>query len=112
MMEVTQCDGPMDMATRKADVADLIAMKCSLDAAKRARINPPDVSARLLELAHDESAHVRLWVVQELSDGAPVAHRGDVIEKLRMLSDDCDERVRAVARKAIGIFRMAQTAEA
>jgi len=112
MMEVTQCYGSMDMATRKADIADLIAMKCSIDAAKRARINPPDVSARLLELAHDESAHVRLWVVRELSDGAPIADRRDVIDKLQMLSDDCDERVRALARQAIAIFNVPQTAEA
>ena len=97
MMEVTQC-GSMDMATRKADIADLIAIKCTIDAAKRARINPPDISARLLELAHDESANVRLWVIQELSEGAPVARRRDVIDKLQMLADDCDERVRVLAQ--------------
>jgi len=102
------------MATRKADVAELIVMKLSLEAERAAQSGShldrkarlPDLWQRLLELTHDSDANVRRWVVDAMRDGAPAKYRRDVIGKLLMLSEDCDSRVRRSAHKALEAYRI------
>jgi hypothetical protein len=101
------------MATRKADVAELIAMRLSLDAerAGQSRIHCdrpsklPDLWRRLLELTHDSDANVRRWVIEAVRDGSPAKHRRAVIGKLMMLAEDSDVRVRRSAQKALELYR-------
>lgn len=101
------------MATRKADIAELIAMRLSLDAERAGqptphsdrKTKPLDVWRRLLELAHDPDAGVRHWVVERVHDGAPAKHRRAVIGKLMMLAEDADHRVRRSAQKALESYR-------
>jgi hypothetical protein len=100
------------MATRKPDVAELIAMRLSLDAERAAKSKPhhdrkvkPDLWRRLLELTHDSDANVRRWVVEALRDGSPVKYRGAIVGRLMMLADDSDARVRRCAQKALESYR-------
>jgi len=101
------------MATRKADVAELIAMRLSLDAERagqsRTHCDRPakllDVWRRLLELTHDPDANVRHWVIEALREGSPAKHRRAVIGKLMMLAEDSDGRVRRSAQKALESYR-------
>ena len=101
------------MATRKADVAELIAMKLSLDAERAGqsrshcdhRAKLPDLWRRLLELTHDSDANVRHWVIEAVRDGSPAKHRRAVIGKLMMLAEDSDGRVRRSARNALESYR-------
>ncbi len=101
------------MATRKADVAELIAMRLSLDAERagqsRTHCDRPakllDVWRRLLELTHDPDANVRHWVIEALREGSPAKYRRAVIGKLMMLAEDSDGRVRRSAQKALESYR-------
>ncbi len=101
------------MATRKADVAELIAMRLSLDAERAGQSRThcdrpaklPDVWRRLLELTHDSDANVRHWVIEALRDGPPAKYRRAVIGKLMMLAEDSDGRVRRSAQKALESYR-------
>ena len=101
------------MATRKADVAELIAMRLSLDAERAGQSRShcdrkaklPDLWWRLLELTHDSDANVRLWVIEALRDGSPAKYRRAIIGKLMMLAEDSDVRVRRSAQKALESYR-------
>jgi hypothetical protein len=103
------------MATRKPDVAELIAMRLSLDAERAGQFRPhsdrkaklPDLWRRLLELTHDSDANVRHWVVEAVRDGSPAKYRRAVIGKLMMLTEDADHRVRRSARTALESYREA-----
>jgi len=104
------------MATKRADIADWIALSFSADAETRccavhslcpceATTDAPAVWRRVLELAHDPDANVRYRVVDALCDGAPLRYRRQVLEKLEMLCDDSDERVSLRAVSATAQFR-------
>lgn len=101
------------MATRKPDIAELIAMRLSLDAERAGQSRPhgdsraklPDVWRRLLELTHDSDANVRRWVIEAVRDGSPVKYRRAVIGRLMMLAEDSDGRVRRSAQKALESYR-------
>ena len=101
------------MVARKADVAELIVMRLSLDAERAAQSGShqdrkaklPNLWRRLLELAHDSDANVRLWVIEAMRDGAPAKYRCAVIGKLMLLTEDPDARVRRDARKALESYR-------
>lgn len=101
------------MATRKTDVAELIAMRISLDAERARQFRPhsdrkpklPDLWGRLLELTHDSDANVRHWVVEAVRDGSPANYRREIIGKLMMLTEDCDSKVRRSAQKALESYR-------
>ncbi len=101
------------MATRKPDVAELIAMRLSLDAERAGQSRShcdrpaklPDLWRRLLELSHDSDANVRRWVIEAVRDGSPPTHRRAVIGKLMMLAEDADVRVRRSAQKALESYR-------
>lgn len=101
------------MATRKADVAELIAMRLSLDAERAGQSRShcdrkaklPDLWRRLLELTHDSDANVRLWVIEALRDGSPAKYRRAIIGKLMMLAEDCNVRVRRSAHHALESYR-------
>jgi hypothetical protein len=103
------------MATRKADVAELIAMRLSLDAERAGYARNhfdrgavlPDVWRRLLELTHDSDANVRRWVVEAVRDGSPAKYRRAIVGKLMMLTEDADHRVRRSAQKALESYRAA-----
>ena len=99
------------MATTKIDVAELIAMRFSLDAerAGQSRTHSDrkanDPWQRLLELAHDSNANVRHWAIAAMRDGSPAKYRREIIGKLMMLSEDVDGRVRRSARHALESYR-------
>jgi len=101
------------MATRKADVAELIAMTLSLDAERAGQARShcdrkaklPDLWRRLLELTHDSDANVRHWVIEAVRDGSPTKYRRAFIGKLMMLAEDSDGRVRPSAQKALESYR-------
>jgi len=103
------------MATRKIDVAELIAMRLSLDAERAGQFRThgdrkaklPDLWKRLLELAHHSDANVRVWVVEALRDGSPARYRREVIGKLMMLAEDSDGKVRRSARIALESYQRA-----
>jgi hypothetical protein len=101
------------MATRKIDVAELIAMRFSLDAERAGQSGThsdrkgklPDLWKRLLELTHDSNANVRHWAIEAMRDGSPAKYRREIIGKLMMLSEDADVRVRRSARHALESYR-------
>jgi HEAT repeat protein len=99
------------MATTKIDVAELIAMRFSLDAERAGQSgNHSDRRAndpweRLLELAHDSNANVRHWAIEAMCDGSPAKYRREIIGKLMMLAEDVDGRVRRSARLALESYR-------
>lgn len=101
------------MATRKADVAELIVVKLSLDAERAGQSRThhdrkaklPDLWRRLLELTHDPDANVRRWVVEALRGGSPAKYRRAIVGRLMMLADDSDARVRRSAQKALESYR-------
>ena len=103
------------MATRKTDVAELIAMRISLDAERAGQSSSqsdrkaklPSLWPRLIELTHDSDASVRRWVAEAVRDGSPAKYRREVIGKLMMLSEDADTRVRRSAQKALESYREA-----
>jgi hypothetical protein len=103
------------MATRKTDVAELIAMRISLDAERAGQSSShsdrkaklPNLWPRLIELTHDSDANVRHWVVEAVRDGSPAKYRREIIGKLMMLSEDADHRVRRSAQKALDSYRIA-----
>ncbi len=105
-----------EMATRRADVADWIALSLSGDAELRRRAvhslcpcevkaNIPQVWRRLLELARDPDPDVRRMVVHALCDGSPGVYRHEVVRALEVLAQDPNERVRRCARRALGSYR-------
>ena len=101
------------MATRKADVAELIVMRLSLDAERagqswrhcdhKARL--PDLWRRLLELSHDSDPNVRHWVVEAVRDGSPAKYRRVFVGRLMVLAEDADGKVRRSAKKALESYR-------
>ncbi len=101
------------MATRKADVAELIMMRLSLDAERAARSRNhfdrkpklPDLWRRLLEISHDSDPNVRRWVVEAVRDGAPPKYRRFIVGRLMVLAEDCDGRVRRSAKEALDSYR-------
>ena len=101
------------MATRKADVAELIAMKLTLDAERAGQSRShgdrkaklPDIWRRLLELSHDSEANVRHWVIERMRDGAPAKYRRIIVGRLMVLAEDSDARVRKSAQKALESYR-------
>jgi HEAT repeat protein len=101
------------MATRKADVAELIVMRLSLDAERAGRSRPlsdrkaklPELWRRLLELSHDSDPNVRRWVIEALRDGSPTKYRRAIVGRLMMLAEDSDARVRRSAQKALESYR-------
>ena len=101
------------MATRKADVAELIAMRLSLDAERAGqsrshcdrRAKLPDLWRRLLELTHDSDANVRHWVIEAVRDGSPAKYRRLFVGRLMVLAEDSDIRVRRSARNALESYR-------
>jgi len=100
------------MATRKTDVAELLAMRISLDAERAGQsLSHSDRKAnlwpRLIELTHDADANVRHWVVEAVREGSPARYRREIIGKLMMLSEDADTRVRRSAQKALEAYRVA-----
>ncbi len=106
------------MGTRKADVAELIAMRIGLDAERAGQplrrsdsgAKVPTVWRQLIDLTHDPDPNLRNWAVGILSDGSPVRYRREVLSRLEMLSEDCDGRVRRSARAALeSWFRKAQS---
>ena len=102
-----------DMATRKADVAELIAVRCGLEAERASglarqgtQIAGAPVWPRLLELTHDSDANLRRWAVEALRLGAPVKYRRQIVGKLMKLAEeDSDGRVRKSAQKALESYR-------
>jgi hypothetical protein len=102
------------MATRKADVAELLAMRLSLDAERADRSRHhcdrkaklPDVWRRLLELTHDSNANVRRWVIEAVRDGSPEKYRRFIVGRLMVLAEDSDVRVRRSAQKALESYRI------
>jgi HEAT repeat protein len=110
----------MEMATRRADVADWIVLSLSADADSRRRAvhslcpcevkaNIPQVWRRLLELARDPDPDVRRMVVHALCDGSPAVYRDEVVRTLEMLAQDDDERVRRGARRVLAAYRRTGT---
>ncbi len=108
------------MATRRADIADLIALSSSISASERidavramcpcaVRANLPTVWRRLLELADDPDPRVRRSVLHNLCDGSPAEYRGDVLATLERLSRDSDEKVRRQARHVLAGYRRTGT---
>lgn len=103
------------MGTRKADVAELLAMRLSLEAERAGQPKPhcdrkpkgPDIWRRLLELSHDSDANVRQWVVERVRDGSPVRWRRVIVGRLMVLSEDSDAKVRRSAKKALDSYRNA-----
>jgi hypothetical protein len=101
------------MAARRPDVAELIAMRLSLDAERAGQSRShcdrpaklPDLWRRLLELTHDSDANMRRWVIEAVRDGSPAKYRRAVIGKLMMLAEDSDVRVRRSAQKALESYR-------
>jgi hypothetical protein len=101
------------MATRKADVAELIAMRLSLDAERAGQSRShydrkpkgPDIWRRLLELSHDSDANVRRWVVERVRDGSPVRWRRVIVGRLMVLAEDSDAKVRRSAKQALDSYR-------
>src|ERR1700683_3899415 len=82
------------MATRKADVAELIAARCGLEAARASEcarqgelIGGGPVWPRLIELTHDSDANLRRWAVEALRLGAPVKYRRQVLGRLQALAE-------------------------
>jgi HEAT repeat protein len=109
-----------EMATRRADVADWIALSLSADSGTRRRAvhslcpcevkaNIPQVWRRLLELARDSDADVRRMVVHALCDGSPAVYRHEVLSTLELLAQDPNERVRRRARHALASYRRTGT---
>lgn len=108
--------GETPMATRRADIADLIALSSSACASERTeavremcpcevRAHLPTVWRRLLELADDPDPKVRRSVLHNLCDGSPAEYRGEVIESLERLSHDPDHKVRRQARHVLAGYR-------
>jgi len=103
------------MATRKTDVAELLAMRIGLDAERAGQSSSqgerkaklPNLWPRLIELTHDADANVRHWVVEAVREGSPARYRREIIGKLMMLSEDADTRVRRSAQKALESYRAA-----
>ena len=103
------------MASRKADVAELLAMRISLDAERAGQSSSlserkaklPNLWPRLIELTHDADANVRRWVAEAVRDGSPAKYRREIIGRLMMLSEDADSRVRRSARTALESYREA-----
>ena len=102
------------MATRKADVAELIAVRCGLEAERAtdsARqgelIAGGPVWPRLIEMTHDSDANLRRWAVEALRLGAPVKYRREVLGRLQVLAEDHHERVRRSARAALSAYQEA-----
>lgn len=104
------------MATRRADIADLIALSSSTIASERSgavramcpcelRANVPGVWRRIFELAEDPDPKVRRWVLHNLCDGSPAEHRREVIDTLERLSHDSDDQVRRHARQVLAGYR-------
>jgi hypothetical protein len=101
------------MATRKADVAELIAVRCGLEAERAtdsARqgelIAGGPVWPRVIELTHDSDANLRRWAVEVLRLGSPARYRREVLGKLMKLAEeDSDGRVRKSAQKALESYR-------
>ena len=101
------------MATRKIDVAELIAMRIGLEAERAAqpishsdrKARLPDVWKRLLELTHHSDASVRVWVAEAMRDGSPAKYRREVVGKLMILAEDADGRVRRSARLALESYQ-------
>ena len=95
------------MATRKADVAELIAMRLSLDAERAGQSRShfdrkpkgPIIWRRLLELSHDSDPNVRRWVVERVRDGSPVRWRRVIVGRLMVLAEDSDGR-RCASRRS------------
>ncbi len=104
------------MATRRADIADLIALSSSISAGERldavramcpceVRANLPMVWRRLLELADDPDPRVRRSVLHNLCDGSPAEYRAAVLAALERMSHDPDQRVRKHARQVLAGYR-------
>lgn len=99
------------MATTKIDVAELIAMRFSLDAERAGESGTHsdrkanDPWQRLLELALDSNANVRHWAIEAMRDGSPAKYRREIIGKLMLLAEDIDGRVRRSARLALESYR-------
>jgi hypothetical protein len=101
------------MAARKTDVAELIAMRLSLDAERAAqsgrhcdrKTKLPDLWRRLLELSHDSDPNVRSWVIESVRDGSPAKYRRLIVGRLMVLAEDTDGRVRRSARHALESYR-------
>ena len=108
------------MATRRADIADWIALsatsevECRRDAVHalcpcEVRADIPEVWNRILELAGDPDAHVRRLVIHALCDGSPIRYRTAVLNALEKLAQDSDDGVRRRARKALAAHRRTGT---
>lgn len=104
------------MTTRRADIADLIALSSSTIASERTdavramcpcelRANVPTVWRRILELADDPDPNVRQWVLHNLCDGSPAEYRREVVETLERLARDADPRIRRQARQVLAGYR-------
>lgn len=104
------------MATRRADIADLIALSSSTNASERTdavramcpcevRANVPTVWRRLLELSDDPDPKVRRSVLHNLCDGSPAEYRKDVLAALERMSQDTDDKVRRQARHVLAGYR-------
>lgn len=101
------------MATRKPDIAELIAMRLSLDAERAVLSRPhydrktklPDLWRRLLELSHDSDANVRHWVVEAVREGSPAKYRRVFVGRLMVLAEDPNAKVRRSAKQALDLYR-------
>ncbi len=104
------------MITRRADIADLIALSSSACAGERAdavramcpcevRANVPTVWRRLLELAEDPDPKVRRSALHNLCDGSPAEYRSEVLATLERMSHDPDDKVRRQARHVLAGYR-------
>jgi hypothetical protein len=101
------------MATKKADVAELIVMRLSLDAERAGqswrhcdrKTKLPDLWRRLLELSHDADPNVRHWVVEAVRDGSPARYRRVFVGRLMVLAEDSDAKVRRSAKQALDSYR-------
>jgi len=101
------------MATKKADVAELIMMRLSLDAERAGqswrhhdrKAKLPDLWRRLLDLTHDSDANVRLWAIEAVRDGSPAKYRRLFVGRLMVLAEDAEGKVRRSAQKALESYR-------
>jgi len=119
MMEVGLTERVV-MATRRADIADWIALSANSDVECRrdavhalcpcqVRADVPEVWNRILELAEDPDADIRRLVVHALCDGSPIRYRAAVLNALEKLAQDSEQRVRRRARKALAMHRSTGT---
>ena len=102
--------------TRKSDILDWLELTYSPYPRERSRAlqalcpcelksKVSEVWERVLKMAADPDAAVRLMTVHVLCDGSPVFYHAEIVRVLESLYQDPDDRVRRAVRKVLANHR-------